>query len=73
VFEVLLEGRKVNNPQTNMPITLPGEKVGELKVVQSAGDSPQNEVSLCTLQQGNLNSYVDSKDFSKLFVREKGK
>jgi hypothetical protein len=73
VFEVMLEGRKINNPQTNMPITLPGEKVGELKVVQSLGDSPQNEVSLCTLQQGNLQNYVASKDFSKLFVREKGK
>jgi curli biogenesis system outer membrane secretion channel CsgG len=73
VFEVMLEGRKINNPQTNMPITLPGEKVGELKVVQSVGDSPQNEVSLCTLQGGNLQSYAASKDFSKLFVREKGK
>jgi curli biogenesis system outer membrane secretion channel CsgG len=73
VFEVMREGRKVNNPQTNMPIMLPGEKVGELKVVQSAGDSPQNEVSLCTLQQGDLQSYLDSKDYSKLFVREKGK
>jgi len=73
VFEVMREGRMVNNPQTNMPITLPGEKVGELKVVQSAGDSPQNEVSLCTLQQGDLQRYLDSKDYSKLFVREKGK
>ena len=73
VFEVMLEGRKVNNPQTNMPITLPGQKVGELRVVQTAGDSPQNEISLCTLEQGDLQSYVAAKDFSKLFVREKGK
>lgn len=72
-FDVMREGKKVNNPQTNMVITLPGEKVGVLRVTQCLGDSPQNEVSLCTLAQGSLQSFIDANDFSKLFIREKGK
>lgn len=72
-FDVMREGKKVNNPQTNMVITLPGEKVGVLRVTQCLGDSPQNEISLCTLAQGSLQSSIDANDFSKLFIREKGK
>lgn len=72
-FEVLREGKKVNNPQTNMVITLPGEKVGVLRVTQCLGDSPQNEVSLCSLVEGNLQSFIAANDFSKLYIREKGK
>jgi hypothetical protein len=53
-----------------MYITLPGQKVGELKVVQCIGDTVENEVSLCTLVSGNLKKYVEAKDFSKLFIQE---
>jgi curli biogenesis system outer membrane secretion channel CsgG len=70
VFDVFLEGKKIKNPQTNMFITLPGEKVGELKVVYSAGDMVQNEVSFCKLTSGNLDMYRESQDFSKLYICE---
>jgi len=70
-FNVFLEGKKIKNPQTNMYITLPGEKVGVLKVKQCVGDSVQNEVSLCTLVDGNLHTYTASNRFSNLYIQEK--
>jgi len=70
-FEVIREGKKIKNPQTNMYITLPGEKIGELKVIQCIGDAVENEVSLCKLVSGNLKKYIEEKDFSKLFIQEK--
>ena len=70
-FEVIQEGKKIKNPQTNMFITLPGKKLGELKVNQCIGDTVENEVSLCTLVSGDLKEYIERKDFSKLFIQEK--
>ena len=70
MFNIVLEGKKIKNPQTNMLITLPGRKVGVLKVAQCVGETVQNEVSLCSLVSGDLNIYKDTKDFSKLFIRE---
>ena len=69
-FEVIREGKKIKNPQTNMYITLPGEKVGELEVIQCVGDTVENEVSLCKLVSGDLQKYIETKNFSKLFIRE---
>ena len=37
VFKVLRAGRRVKNPQTGMVITLPGKRVGKLKVIKLAG------------------------------------
>ena len=53
----------------DMYIKLPGEKVGELKVIQCIGDTVENEVSLCTLVSGNLKKYIEEKDFSKLYIQ----
>jgi len=70
LFDVMQEGKKIKNPQTNMEVTLPGKKIGELKVISSLGDSPENEVSLCKLTQGDLSQYINQKDFSTLFIRQ---
>jgi curli biogenesis system outer membrane secretion channel CsgG len=70
VFDVMQEGKKVKNPQTNMEVILPGKKIGELKVISSIGDSPENEVSLCKLIQGDLSQYINQKNFSTLFIRQ---
>ena len=70
LFDVMQEGKKIKNPQTNMEVTLPGKKIGELKVISSLGDSPENEVSLCNLIQGDLSQYINQKDFSTLFIRQ---
>ena len=70
LFDVMQEGKKIKNPQTNMEVTLPGKKIGELKVISSLGDSPENEVSLCNLIKGDLSQYINQKDFTTLFIRQ---
>jgi len=70
LFVVVQEGQKVKNPQTNMEIILPGKAIAELKVITSLGDTPENEVSLCNLVQGDLSAYVAKKDFSTLYIRQ---
>lgn len=69
-FEVVLEGKKVKNPQTNMYITLPGTRIALLEVVTCLGNTPQNEVSLCRVVDGDLSQYIANQDFSSLYIRE---
>jgi curli biogenesis system outer membrane secretion channel CsgG len=70
LFDVMQEGKKVKNPQTNMDIFLPSKKIGELRVVSSIGDTPENEVSLCNIVKGDLSQYINQKDFSTLYIRQ---
>ena len=64
------EGKQVKNPQTNMKITLPSSQVGMIKAVISVGDTPESEVTLCEIIDGNFQSYIESKNFDKLFLQE---
>jgi len=70
VFEVIQEGKKVKNPQTNMEITLPGKKIAKIKIFTLLGDTPENEVSLCELIEGDLSSFISRKDFSGLYISQ---
>lgn len=70
-FDVLKEGKKIKNPQTNMMITLPGKKLATIKVLMSVGDTPDSEVSMCSLVSGDLGSYLKSKNFDDLYIQEK--
>ena len=70
IFQVIQEGEKVKNPQTNMMITLPGTQVGKIKTVMSIGDNPQTEVTLCDIIEGDLSAYIFSKNFNKLYIQE---
>lgn len=63
VFKVFTKGKTVKNPQTGLPIELPGKQVASLKVVQTVGQNGQNEVSLCTLVSGSI-----PQDLSKVYV-----
>lgn len=53
-FDVIENGKQVKNPQTNTMITLPGQKVASLKAVAFAGDSIENEITVCSLIAGNI-------------------
>lgn len=53
-FAVYRKGEKVINPQTGMEIALPGTQIAVLKVNQTSGDSPENEVSLCSVISGQV-------------------
>ncbi|WP_461210333.1 CsgG/HfaB family protein [Desulfocurvus sp. DL9XJH121] len=66
-FDVVRKGKTIVNPQTNMPVTLPGKKIASLRVLASAGDTPQNEVSFCELDSGSLDGVTD---FSLLYIQE---
>jgi len=69
-FILYKEGKKVKNPQTNMTITLPGKKLATLKIVSTMGNTPQNEVSLAEVVKGDIQHYIQNKDFSKLYIEE---
>ncbi|WP_237707632.1 CsgG/HfaB family protein [Desulfocurvibacter africanus] len=70
VFEVVAEGQKVRNPQTNAVITLPGEVVGRLRVTATFGETAENEVSACELLNGSLTTWDATQNYEKLFIRE---
>jgi curli biogenesis system outer membrane secretion channel CsgG len=70
VFKVMKEGKKVKNPQTNMMITLPGSQIGKIKAVMSVGDTPETEVTLCDIVEGDFSKYIAIKEFNQLFIQE---
>ncbi|MDY0117943.1 MAG: CsgG/HfaB family protein [Sulfurimonadaceae bacterium] len=73
LFDVYEKGKEVKNPQTNMPINLPSKKIAKLEIVAVVGDTPESEVSLATAENGNLSSYVQMNDFSKLYIQQRVK
>ncbi len=73
IFDVMITGKTVKNPQTGMMITLPGKNVGQLEVLDSFGDTPESELSITTVINGNLDSYIKSNDYSSLYIQEKVK
>jgi len=68
-FDVYEEGKKVRNPQTNMMITLPGKRIASLEVIATLGDTPETEVSLARIIDGDMSLYIASNDFSKLYIQ----
>jgi len=68
-FNVFKQGKQVKNPQTNMLITLPGKKIATIEIVATLGNTPDTEISLANTITGNLESYVNKKDFSKLYIQ----
>jgi len=70
-FDVIKKGKTVKNPQTNTMITLPGKKIASIEIVTTLGDTPENEVSLATITDGDLSKYIKKKDFSNLYIQVK--
>jgi len=70
-FDVMKEGKKIKNPQTNMMITLPGKKIASVKVLMSVGDTADAEVSICSIVEGDLSAYIKAKKYDGLFIQEK--
>lgn len=68
-FAVFQEGEKVINPQTGMEISLPGTQIAVLKVIQSTGDTAENEVSICTVISGSVPT--SQKTLNQIYVGEK--
>jgi len=68
-FSVLARGKIVKNPQTNMMIELPGKKIATLTVASVVGDTPETEISLCDVIEGDLSKYVASGKFQNLYIQ----
>ncbi len=69
-FNIIKAGKKVKNPQTGMYITLPGKPIGKVEVLTSFGDTAESEVSMCSIIEGNIDSYIKSQDYSSLYIQE---
>ena len=66
VFSVYKRGEKVKNPQTGMFIELPGRLVGAVKVIETVGTDPNNEVSVCVAESGS----IPTGNFEELYIQE---
>jgi len=65
-FGAYNSGKKVINPQTGLPIELPGKLLGRIRVDKMLGSTIRNEVSLCSVISGSL----PKNDFSGLYIQE---
>lgn len=68
-FDVLQRGKKINNPQTGIPIELPGKKVASLQVLTTVGDTPENEISICEIISGNNVQLIQQESFKSLYIQ----
>ncbi len=67
LFDVMSKGKVIKNPQTGMPMTLPGHKVAQIKVKSFIG-SGSNEISLCEIVTGS----IDESKINDLLVQQLG-
>lgn len=66
-FSVYKRGAKVTNPQTGVPIELPGKIVGKLKVLSTVDGDAISELSICSLSDGEL----PKENFEEYYIQEK--
>ncbi|MCU7493901.1 MAG: curli production assembly protein CsgG [Ignavibacteria bacterium] len=65
-FNVFRRGKKVNNPQTNTVIELPGKQIASIKVISTFGNTEPEEISYCEKISGD----IPAQDFSDLYIEE---
>jgi len=66
VFQVVEKGKSVKNPQTGMMMELPGKVVGKVKIDFTGGDNPQNEFSMVSFTEGN----IEKQNLSNYYIKE---
>jgi curli biogenesis system outer membrane secretion channel CsgG len=66
IFEVVEKGKSVKNPQTGMLIELPGKTVGKIKIDFIGGDNTQNEFSMVSFTEGN----IDKQNLNNYYIKE---
>lgn len=66
IFQVVEKGKQVKNPQTGMMMELPGKVVAKIKIDFTGGDTPQNEFSLVSFTEGN----IDKQHLSYYYIKE---
>jgi curli biogenesis system outer membrane secretion channel CsgG len=63
---VMRAGKTIKNPQTGLPIELPGTEIARLRVDSQFGDDEASEGSVCSIVSGT----VPSADLEKLYIVE---
>ncbi|MBM3418690.1 MAG: hypothetical protein FJY17_07205 [Bacteroidetes bacterium] len=66
LFEVHEKGKSVKNPQTGMMIELPGKIIAKIKVDICSGENSQNEFSLVSITEGN----IEKQNLSNYIIKE---
>ncbi len=61
VFRVFKKGKTVKNPQTGMPLELPGDQIAKIKVLALFGSNYTNEGSLASVIEGSVKGVADEK------------
>lgn len=67
-FAVKTRGKKVKNPQTGVMIELPGKTLGNVTVVETAGDTPETEYSIVSFSGDN--SSIDANKLLDYYIEE---
>lgn len=67
-FVIKTKGKKVKNPQTGILIELPGKPIGSMRIVQSAGDTPETEFSFVEIITGA--DLIDSNNLTNYIIEE---
>jgi hypothetical protein len=62
---VMRAGKTIKNPQTGLPIELPGTEIARLRVDSQFGDDEASEGSVCSIVSGTV-----SADLEKLYIIE---
>jgi curli biogenesis system outer membrane secretion channel CsgG len=65
-FGVYKRGKAVRNPQTGMMVELPAQLIGKIKVISFMGSDPNNELSLCTVEAGD----IPKTGFEEYYIQE---
>lgn len=65
-FTVYRRGQTVTNPQTNVPIELPGKSIGKLKVQSVIAGDVNSELSIC----GKVSGELPASGFGDYYVQE---
>ena len=65
-FTVKRRGQTVTNPQTNIPIELPGKPIGKLRVLSLISGDVSTELSVCVKMSGDL----PTASFADYYVQE---
>ena len=66
-FNVYAKGKSVTNPQTGLKVELPGSLKGQVTVVQTLGDTPESEISICTYSGQD----IDASALENYYISDK--
>ncbi len=66
-FTIMEKGKMVKNPQTGLNIELPGKTAGTIRINQTMGSTPEDEISIASLVDGTINT----AELDKYYIVEK--